>query len=190
MSRHIYQYRWFTFALFFQWLQCLFGWSSRKNCCWLKIIKNWFIRSGQSYKTFLKELSLDQLILCQNKSVIIYANDVAKDIINVNNISENELSNVQINIIESMEMHVQKFTSFQNFLQNQESKFKDEKVKISEQLVELKQKFDSFEDLKQSYENSLNEISLWYYNIKTLKVNWENNHNSFLHVFIDTSQIK
>ena len=105
-------------------------------------------------------MSLDQLILCQNKSVIIYANDVAKDIINVNNISENELSNVQINIIESMEMHVQKFTSFQNFLQNQESKFKDEKVKICEQLVELKQKFDNFEDLKQSYENSLNEISL------------------------------
>ena len=68
-------------------------------------------------------------------------------------------------------------------------KILNENLKINEQLIELKQKYENVEELKASFEESLQEISLCYYSVKTLKVNWENNHNSFLHVFIDTSQI-
>ena len=55
-----------------------------------------------------------------NRTIMAYANDVAKDIINQNELSEDNLKDVKVNVIESMESHASNLCSLKDFLQKQE----------------------------------------------------------------------
>lgn len=79
-----------------------------------------------------------------------------------------------------------------DFLNQQEVILNEDKInpKPIEQLIELKARIANTEEDKESEMQNNQSAKLLYYNVKTIKVVWDNNQNSYLHVFIDTSQIK
>ena len=82
--------------------------------------------------------------------------------------------------------------SFVDFINQQELNLEDieNPTSISEQLIELRKKVQYIEESKDSESSQKSSTSQLCCSVKTIKVNWEDNRHSYLHVFIDTSQIK
>ena len=78
------------------------------------------------------------------------------------------------------------------FLDEQEIKIDLNRFSSSSQLIEIRDWSERIEEVKEFIRNSREEIDnedrSEYYNIKSIKVQWEN-LDSFMHVFINTTQV-
>lgn len=123
-----------------------------------------------------------------NKYLVKYANWAAKSQIFKNideereiGIDDNFMSKVKIlNEENAYKMDIQ------SFLRMQSDKIKD-----------LEDNHKSISEMVALYEPSFNtnhqddgELDLKYYNVKTMKVAWEKDTNSCMHIFIDTTYVK
>ena len=115
-----------------------------------------------------------------------YANSSARnEILNLDstgtaiNISD---SSVKIKVLDSFELA--KNMQISNFLEAQICKLKDmkENQKSINAMVAL------FEPSQGLIKSSDDEVK--YYNIKTMKVVWEKNFDAFMHIFVDTTNVK
>ena len=94
--------------------------------------------------------------------------------------------------LDNVEYGIGEWLSLIDFINKQEQSVEDP-MKISsvyEQLIELRIKVQNLEESKKLILSQKNEKNDLWYSVKTLKVNWVDNQQSYLHVFIDTSQIK
>ena len=84
--------------------------------------------------------------------------------------------------------------NLKDFLSQQENKIlsKLTELDILEQVVEIKSIQKELSNLNE-YVRDINSNSILpsqFFNVKTLRVNWDDNKDSFLHLFINTTQIK
>jgi hypothetical protein len=86
------------------------------------------------------------------------------------------------------------FLSLEQFLGAQEDAVKVSKlggVNMQEQMIKLRHRVRKFEEEKAQFARSPQpEMAEELFTVKTSKVNWENNKHSYLHVFVNTTQIK
>ena len=125
------------------------------------------------------------------KIITQYANDNSLKFI----MKENE----KLNISEHIEVKVQnernnhyEYFHLDDFINLQESKSERSDSWIN-QMIEIKDNLESSEENKDldpnnHNDNNQNNFNL-FYSIKTIKVNWKN-RDSFMHVFVNTTQIK
>ena len=138
------------------------------------------------------------------KVVTAYINNAAQ------NIFDRDLRKVCLKEIDVNPMKVCKINeqpidckplNMKEFLKQQELKLENsqDSNKIWEQLIELRRNFTNFEEFKQpdweefkhEETQTINKLQISsYYSVKTIKVNWNDNKHSYLHVFIDTTKIK
>ena len=129
------------------------------------------------------------------QTITTFANDVAKNILNFDVQKKLILDTFDVHTVwsneESFNQDLLEQFNLSDFLNQQETKLENNKISIKsiEQLVELRNNLCDVEDNEEKTDESIVK-SPYYFNIKTIKVIWENNQESYLHVFIDTSQIK
>ena len=138
--------------------------------------------------------SLDSI---SKNTITKFANDVAKNVLNWEIDNEESLKSSKVqpisSINESFHPNLQNKLNLSDFLNQQEIKLNENEnksnTKFIEQLIELKNRLSDEESKEINETNNIN-TEVFYYSMKTIKVVWENNQDSYLHVFIDTSQIK
>ena len=129
------------------------------------------------------------------KIITVYANDVAKNILFNGDIKEQSIKDYEVTKIDMNiqfeEWNEEKWISMNDFLNTKEIIWDDTNNmnKINEELIEIRKKLKYKEDVWE-IDEIREESQKLYYSVKTIKVNWEDNQHSYLHVFIDTTQIK
>ena len=123
-----------------------------------------------------------------------FANDMAWKII-LNDVGEEQAGIVKINIIQSEENlqnhHVKRLASLDEFLEQQEFKIMEQAdfKQYIKAMIEINKDSRNrevrFEKDDETFEESSN-----YFNVKSIRVLWENNKESFMHAFINTTQIR
>ena len=137
--------------------------------------------------------SLDSLT---KQTVLKFANETIKRKLFGQNSDCLNWSEFEVQPIESLDYEKKfdfnKSMSFIDFINHQEFALEDieNPTNISEQLIELRKRVQNIEESKDSESSQKSSTSQLCYSVKTIKVNWEDNLHSYLHVFIDTSQIK
>lgn len=126
-----------------------------------------------------------------SKSNSSFANQEFKSrICNLRNSIE-ELLSIDISYVIKKEANEQKqvHDTLCNFLKDQEAKLSDMSI-LEQNNVEIKcHEMFPRRPLSFDTENSDDE-TVKIFNIKTLQVNWEGNKNAYMHVFIDTTDIR
>ena len=128
------------------------------------------------------------------ETVIKFANDVAKHIV-IEEGEDLELSECVVKVItpwRNVTNILEKYTKFNEFLETQEQQitFQKEKYNWIEQTIEVHKRFlRDFEENKGEVKEFEDDIK-WFMNVKSTKVIWDNNRESFMHAFINTTQIK
>ena len=125
-----------------------------------------------------------------------FANDYAHKFIKENNgdisISEDHILKIVKSSASPPSNSSDNLWSLNDFLNYQEEKIEDHEDYIGE-MVEIKELIERLEERKDFTRNNLQnedqENDVWYYNIKSVKVRWMNK-DSFVHMFVDTTQVK
>ena len=125
------------------------------------------------------------------QTIMKFANNIAnKELIRENN-EERDHIDTRLKIVnsdqfrnkENMSIMLNDFLSQQEFkIQNDESACLEQMIKIRERINQLEEDYKNNRDNRSYIDN--------FYNVKTIKVCWNNNENSFMHVFINTTQVK
>ena len=129
------------------------------------------------------------------QTVIKFANENIKSKLQNENSIQSDWSKYEVvPILPNLDKktNIGEWLSLIDFINKQEQSVENS-MKISsvnEQLIELRRKVQNLEESKKLILSQKNEKNDLWYSVKTLKVNWVDNQQSYLHVFIDTSQIK
>ena len=126
----------------------------------------------------------------------------------INCLRTTQVSSIKMNIIKQTEFdddikihNSNKLLNVDEFLKQQEFKCEHSlnHSKVNEQLIELRRSLACWDESKQTNSEeskqattrqTAKQLTKSYYSVKTIKVSWEDNQHSYLHVFIDTTQIK
>ena len=93
-------------------------------------------------------------------------------------------SSARIKVLDDLENA--KSRSIEKFLETQNLKLKE----LKETQKSINAMVSLFEAKSEFVKTTENEEKVKYYNIKTMKVAWEKNSDSFMHIFIDTTNMK
>ena len=116
-----------------------------------------------------------------------------------NNISnkefiEKENREIKINICGNQsfneEWRPQDSLSLEELLTNQEIKLEQDSFECFEQMIWVKGSIDQLQERFNIDQESAKNKEENFFNIKSIKVNWENNKESFMHVFINITEVK
>ena len=125
------------------------------------------------------------------QTVIKFANDVASQFLGRQ--ADSEISDeLRVKLDSPDQSHDDE--RLEEFLQEQELKIDTDQFAWGSQMVEIKECKRRIEEVKQyvrdidNEQNESNDLNSKFYNIKSIKVQWDNN-NSFMHVFINTTQV-
>ena len=81
--------------------------------------------------------------------------------------------------------------SLENFLNQQEANIQFGEKEIFEKTIKVKNTLDQLQsDFIKSCKQNACENDDKFFNVKSIKVNWKDNKESFMHVFINTTQVK
>ena len=122
-------------------------------------------------------------------SILKFANEIVKERLFKENNEENlNWAGLEVRIAtkeKDSQDSIDNLINFDEFLNKQENVWSENK--INEELIKIKRRYGGNEEMK-DIQNE--EEFKSYYSVKTIKVNWEDNQHSYLHVFIDTTQIR
>ena len=125
------------------------------------------------------------------QTVIKFANDVASQFLGRQ--ADSEISDeLRVKLDSPDQSHDDE--RLEEFLQEQELKIDTDQFAWGSQMVEIKECKRRIEEVKQyvrdidNEQKESNDLNSKFYNIKSIKVQWDNN-NSFMHVFINTTQV-
>ena len=122
-----------------------------------------------------------------------FANNIASKVLIEEKQEENDQNKrVRIEIVnsENINNNEENAISLDEFLYQQEHKFEFDHSDFVENMVKVKEIINKVrEEFVRNIENN-KEIIETFFNVKTIKVNWENNEESFMHVFVNTTQVK
>ena len=134
--------------------------------------------------------SLDE----RSKELIMkFANNIASKILEKEQQADQENNKLSIQMLSSEHIANQgdySFTCINDFLNYQEKQIGLVNSEFVEQLIKIKNNIDHLQEnfmRNDSYNESDNET---IFSVKSIKVNWNNNNESFMHVFINTTQVK
>ena len=135
------------------------------------------------------------------ETILKFANDAAKKF-NLEKHDNSSDNNIEVTIINNnsskniFDINKSKMTQSETvlkldeFLKTQEEKLIEQReASWIDQMIEIKSETLNITNIDES---SLNEPILYplYFNVKSIKVNWDRNKDSFMHSFIDTSQVR
>ena len=126
------------------------------------------------------------------KTVIKFANDVASKLLKQNKNGLEFSEDFRMTTGENLNASSINSKILSEFLDEQEIKIDLNRFSSSSQLIEIRDWSERIEEVKEFIRNSREEIDnedrSEYYNIKSIKVQWDN-LESFMHVFINTTQV-
>ena len=125
------------------------------------------------------------------QTIMKFSNNIAnKELIRENN-EERDYIDTRLKIVNSDNFRKEDNMSIMlnDFLSQQEFKIQKDEYACLEQMIKIRKRINQLEE---DYKNNLDNRSYTdnFYNVKTIKVCWNNNANSFMHVFINTTQVK
>ena len=132
--------------------------------------------------------SLDET---SKQTILKFANNIAKKVL----IDEDAVKEgVKLKVIDSDSFHSDRehenLIDLDEFLSQQENSILFEDSAWAEQMIKVKQTLDQLQD---DFVNNADHDQPWeetFFNVKSIKVWWDNNKESFMHVFVNTTQVK
>lgn len=102
-----------------------------------------------------------------------------------------ELNKVKVSLVKKNSENEEIGTDLHKFLKKQEKKLKDRPVLQKNNVkINCSEALEAIENnSSQNFEDDSSNEHIKNFNVKTLKVNWEGNENSYMHVFFDVSDI-
>ena len=130
--------------------------------------------------------SLDET---SKQTIMKFANNIAnKDIIIDNEMESKVIVVKSENLNQEDDFH--HYLSIKEFLSNQEIKLQSTASCGVDQMIWIKKSIDNLhEEFVRNVENDEMKEEIFFI-VKSIKVNWKNNEDSFMHVFINTTQVK
>ena len=127
------------------------------------------------------------------ESIMKFANNIASKTLEKEQQADQENNKISIQMLNSEQIANQEdysFTCINDFLNYQEEQIGLENLEFVEQLIKIKDKIDHLQDnfIRNDSDNESDNETI--FNVKSIKVNWNNNNESFMHVFINTTQVK
>ena len=119
--------------------------------------------------------------------VIKFTNDAAKEIINYDDPWENPIDDAKLNYVLKFDESIKELDELDQSNIKSKGFTLSEFLQFQKEAVNTTQKEKSCAvELWESSKNSKNK----YYSVKTLRVKWENNSNSYIHVFNNMTTLK
>ena len=126
------------------------------------------------------------------RTVIKFANDVAYRFLNKAGEGDEISDNLKVHLGENLQQNSDEKMSLSEFLLKQELQIDTNRFENSSEIIRLDDCSRRVEEIKEFIRNSKDEIKnkekSEFYNIKSIKVQWDN-LDSFMHVFINTTQV-
>ena len=135
------------------------------------------------------------------ETILKFANDAAKKFNLEKWDWKDDKENIEVVVLnENSSKHIKNFNltstsqsevslKLGEFLKFQEEKLvEQEEIKSIDEMIEVRREQHSLESTEETFSNDaiLNPL---YFNVKSIRVNWDQNKDSFMHSFIDTSQV-
>ena len=144
-------------------------------------------------QTFPEGVIIRSLDEVTKKTITKFANDVFQNTITkLLDESSNSHNDTEVNIWVKNDGNSteEQITSFEDFVNQQEDQvtMQANLNKISEQIIEIRHKVQHINDEGNSCDEEFKVESV--YNVKSVGVAWENNKLSFMHVFIDMTNVQ
>ena len=125
-------------------------------------------------------------------TIIKFANDVASKFFNKYNDKAKLSDDYIVNIMENSNKKIDEKVTLSEFLNEQELKIDTNKFANTDEMVKLidyTQKVEEINDFVRNTKDDIkNEEKSEFYSIKSIRVQWDN-LDSFMHVFINTTQV-
>ena len=135
--------------------------------------------------------SLDET---SKQTILKFANNIAKNEFAAVPKTEWENSGVNIKLIDiqnvSQDSETYRSISLDKFLSEQEINVVEEDVEWAEQMIKVKHPSDRLQRALVRDNESDEYKDESYFNVKTIRASWECNKESFMHVFINTTEVK
>ena len=132
--------------------------------------------------------SLDEI---SKKTLTKFANNVFQNTIStlLNNGKLNSTTEINISLKGNLSED-DSIITLEDFLNQQEDHLiiKENLKSVSEQIIEIRNKVQQIDDDSKHEYNELKTVTS--YNVKTIRVVWENNKHSFMHVFVDMTSVQ
>ena len=127
------------------------------------------------------------------QTIVKFANNLASRFLIGDSSQENnflQITEINPQISQESVSERECFINLDEFLIKQELFIKDDMLNWAEQIIKIKQTMDQIQDQFRRNEDfdRLKEDS--YFNVKSTKVNWSNDKDSYMHVFVNTTQVK
>ena len=128
------------------------------------------------------------------QTILKFSNNIAnKDLIEEDLVG-GKTKGIKINILDHKNLNLDNdphdLISLKEFLSSQEKKWELENLLYIEQMIWVEKSIESIWEEFARNQNVQEVKEEILFSVKSIKVNWENNKESFMHVFINTTQVK
>ena len=128
------------------------------------------------------------------QTILKFANNIASKVLVEEECKDDNKNSIKIKEVELQNNHLESEStqtiSLEEFLSQQENKIEIENAENIEQIIKTKQSIDILhEELESEIDNDEKDEEV-YFNVKSIKVSWDGNNESFMHVFTNTTQVK
>ena len=135
--------------------------------------------------------SLDET---SKQTILKFANNIAKKDLDADAHADGQQTDVKIKLVDSnnasQDTEAHNLMRLERFLGRQEQCIIDEDADWAEQMIKVKHSIDHLQNEFVRNIESDEYRDEAYFNVKSIRVSWDNNKESFMHVFVNTTEVK